>query len=53
MTNAPYLNALCKEKIWIQEGGPEFGSEEGLMIIIKKKALYGLNLLDFLGGQQG
>lgn len=35
-----YLNAPCKEKIWI-EAGPEFGSEKGTVQIIQK-ALYGL-----------
>ena len=35
-----YLTADCREKIWTR-AGPEFGSEEG-MIFIVKKALYGL-----------
>ncbi len=39
VTNA-YLNADCREKIWVQ-AGPEFGEDEGLVMIIKK-ALYGL-----------
>jgi Reverse transcriptase (RNA-dependent DNA polymerase) len=35
-----YLHAKCREKIWCK-GGPEFGSDEGhIMIIIR--ALYGL-----------
>ena len=36
-----YLRAKCKEKIWTI-AGPEFGSEEGAMMIVKM-ALYGLN----------
>ncbi len=44
VTNA-YLHAQCKEKIWI-EGGPEFGSEEGQVFLIKK-ALYGLKSSGF------
>jgi hypothetical protein len=44
VTNA-YLNAPCKEKIWIQ-GGPEFGSEEGQVFLIRK-ALYGLKSSGF------
>ena len=44
VTNA-YLNAPCKEKIWI-EGGPEFGSEQGSTFIIRK-ALYGLKSSGF------
>ena len=44
VTNA-YLNAPCKEKIWIQ-GGPEFGTEEGCVFIIQK-ALYGLKSSGF------
>eukprot|EP00978_Attheya_sp_CCMP212_P031001 scaffold115875_cov27-Attheya_sp.AAC.1 len=36
----PYLNADCCEKIWVQ-AGPEFGEDEGLVMIIKK-ARYGL-----------
>ena len=39
ITNA-YLNADCAEKLWI-EAGPEFGSEKGSVMKIKK-ALYGL-----------
>jgi hypothetical protein len=39
VTNA-YLNADCREKIWVQ-AGPEFGEDEGLVMIIRK-ALYGL-----------
>eukprot|EP00978_Attheya_sp_CCMP212_P006883 scaffold16068_cov26-Attheya_sp.AAC.1 len=39
VTNA-YLNADCREKIWVQIG-PEFGEDEGLVMIIKK-AVYGL-----------
>ena len=35
-----YLTADCREKIWTR-AGPEFGSEAG-MIFIVKKALYGL-----------
>jgi hypothetical protein len=35
-----YLNADCKEKIWTV-AGPEFGSNEGKVMLIKK-ALYGL-----------
>jgi hypothetical protein len=35
VTNA-YLNAPCtKEKIWLQ-GGAEFGSEEGMVFLIRK-----------------
>jgi hypothetical protein len=37
-----YLTADCREKIYIK-AGPEFGSEEGLLFIIRK-ALYGLKL---------
>eukprot|EP00978_Attheya_sp_CCMP212_P015012 scaffold38581_cov48-Attheya_sp.AAC.3 len=37
ITNA-YLNADCREKIWVQ-AGPEFGEDEDLVMIIKK-ALY-------------
>jgi hypothetical protein len=39
VTNA-YLNAECREKIWVQ-AGPEFGEDEGMVMIIRK-ALYGL-----------
>ena len=35
-----YLTADCREKIWMQ-AGPEFGSESGSIMIVKK-ALYGL-----------
>ena len=35
-----YLNAKCREKIWIR-AGPEFGTDEGSVMIIRK-ALYGL-----------
>jgi hypothetical protein len=35
-----YLTAKCREKIWTI-AGPEFGSEEGIMMIVKM-ALYGL-----------
>ena len=35
-----YLTALCREKIWTR-AGPEFGSEEGTIMIVKM-ALYGL-----------
>jgi hypothetical protein len=35
-----YLNAPCREKLWI-EGGPEFGSEDKCVFIVKK-AVYGL-----------
>ena len=35
-----YLTALCREKIWTRVG-PEFGSEEGTIMIVKM-ALYGL-----------
>jgi hypothetical protein len=35
-----YLTADCREKIYIT-AGPEFGSEKGLLFIIRK-ALYGL-----------
>ena len=35
-----YLNAECREKIWTH-AGPEFGSESGSIMIVKK-ALYGL-----------
>ncbi|HSN67533.1 MAG TPA: reverse transcriptase domain-containing protein [Fusibacter sp.] len=39
VTNA-YLNANCRENIWT-EAGPEFGSEQGKIMKIKR-ALYGL-----------
>ena len=35
-----YLTALCREKIWTF-AGPEFGEEEGTLILVKM-ALYGL-----------
>ena len=35
-----YLTAKCREKIW-NIAGPEFGSEEGSLMIVKM-ALYGL-----------
>ena len=35
-----YLTAECREKIWTH-AGPEFGSESGSIMIVKK-ALYGL-----------
>ena len=35
-----YLTALCRENIWTR-AGPEFGSEEGTIMIVKM-ALYGL-----------
>ena len=35
-----YLNAPCREKLWI-EAGPEFGDDQGSVIIIQR-ALYGL-----------
>jgi hypothetical protein len=35
-----YLTADCREKVWIL-AGPEFGSEAGKMMLVKK-ALYGL-----------
>ncbi len=35
-----YLNAPCREKIWVK-AGPEFGSDEGSVMLIRK-ALYGL-----------
>ena len=34
-----YLTAVCREKIW-NRAGPEFGSEEGNIMIVKM-ALYG------------
>jgi Reverse transcriptase (RNA-dependent DNA polymerase) len=36
-----YLNTNCREKLWV-EAGPEFGSDEGSVMIIRK-ALYGLS----------
>lgn len=39
VTNA-YLNAPCKEKLWL-EAGPEFGSLRGSVMVVKK-AVYGL-----------
>ena len=35
-----YLNAKCREKLWVR-AGPEFGNDEGTVMIIRK-ALYGL-----------
>jgi len=35
-----YLTAECREKVWLR-AGPEFGSEEGKIMIVKM-ALYGL-----------
>jgi len=35
-----YLNATCREKLWII-AGPEFGSEKGAVMIIAR-TLYGL-----------
>jgi Reverse transcriptase (RNA-dependent DNA polymerase) len=40
-----YLNAPCWEKIWV-DTGPEFGSNEGAVMIVKK-ALYGLKSSGF------
>ena len=40
-----YLNAPCREKIWVQ-AGPEFGSDQGSVMIVKK-ALYGLKSSGF------
>ena len=37
-----YLNAKCREKLWI-EAGTEFGTEKGMVIIIAR-ALYGLKI---------
>ena len=37
-----YLTAKCREKIWTI-AGPEFGSKEGTMMIVKM-ALYGLKI---------
>jgi hypothetical protein len=36
-----YLKADCREKIWTV-AGPEFGSEAGTILLVKKKAPYGL-----------
>ena len=44
VTNA-YLNAPCKEKLWVQ-GGKEFGGEAGEVFIIRK-AIYGLKSSGF------
>ena len=38
-----YLTAKCREKMWTI-AGPEFGAEEGTLMIVKM-ALYGLNSL--------
>jgi hypothetical protein len=46
VTNA-YLDPQCKGKIWIQGAGPEFGSEEGLVFIIKKALVYSLRSFGF------
>ena len=35
-----YLNAPCREKLWV-EAGPKFGDDQGSVIIIRR-ALYGL-----------
>lgn len=35
-----YLNAPCREKIWVR-AGPEFGTDQGSVMLIRK-ALYGL-----------
>jgi len=40
-----YLNAPCKEKIWVR-AGKEFGSEEGCVMLIRR-ALYGLQTSGF------
>jgi Reverse transcriptase (RNA-dependent DNA polymerase) len=40
-----YLNAPCREKIWV-DAGPEFGSDEGAVMIVKK-ALYRLKSSGF------
>ena len=40
-----YLNAPCREKIWVQAGA-EFGTDEGTVQIVKK-ALYGLKSSGF------
>jgi hypothetical protein len=40
-----YLNAPCREKIWVN-AGPEFGSDQGTVQIVKK-ALYGLKSSGF------
>jgi hypothetical protein len=40
-----YLNAPCREKIWV-DAGPEFGSDEGKVMIVRK-ALYGLKSSGF------
>ena len=40
-----YLNAPCREKIWV-DAGAEFGSDQGAVMIVKK-ALYGLKSSGF------
>ena len=40
-----YLNAPCREKIWV-DAGAEFGSDQGSVMIVKK-ALYGLKSSGF------
>ena len=45
VTNA-YLNALCREKIWV-EAGPEFGDRDKGSVMIIKKAAYGLRSSGF------
>ena len=40
-----YLNAPCREKIWV-DAGPEFGTDEGVVMIVKK-ALNGLKSSGF------
>ena len=40
-----YLNAPCREKIWV-DAGPEFGSDQGSVMIVRK-ALYGLKSSGF------
>ena len=40
-----YLNAPCREKIWVH-AGPEFGTDEGSVQIVRK-ALYGLKSSGF------
>ena len=42
-----YLNAPCREKIWVN-AGPEFGSDEGKIMIVRK-ALYGFKSSVFHG----
>jgi hypothetical protein len=40
-----YLNAPCREKIWV-DAGAEFGKHQGMVMIVKK-ALYGLKSSGF------